>query len=159
MRYWPFFGGMISNSSVPLRQQPHRTYLTGAPDTAAMSLASNLDAPSQQRESAAAAYSGWRASTIVLLLFVVVATLSAIRKDVTFGFDEVAHVSYVAHLQSTHEIWPAFAEMRMLDASTFRFTDVPNYLDHPSVYYWLLAQIGPASKAIPRRFFSTGSSM
>ena len=114
-----------------------------------MSLASNLDAPSQQRESAAAAYAGWRASTIVLLLFIVVATLSAIRKDVTFGFDEVAHVSYVAHLQSTHEIWPAFAEMRMLDASTFRFTDVPNYLDHPSVYYWLLARIGPGLEGHP----------
>jgi hypothetical protein len=109
-----------------------------------MSLTSNLDAPPQQRESAAATYAGWRVCIIVLTLFIAAASLSAIRKDVTFGYDEVAHVSYVAHLQSTHEMWPAFAEMRMLDASTFRFTEVANYLDHPPVYYWLLARIGPA---------------
>ena len=114
-----------------------------------MSLASNLDAPSQQQESAAATYAGWRVCIIVLTLFIAVATLSAIRKDVTFGFDEVAHVSYIAHLQSAHETWPAFAEMRMLDASAFRFTDVPNYLDHPPIYYWLLAQIGPGLEGHP----------
>src|ERR1700730_6505769 len=76
-----FFSGMISNSSVSLRQQPHRTYLTGAPHTAAMSLASNLDARSHQQESAAATYAGWRVCIIVLTLFIAVATLSAIRKD------------------------------------------------------------------------------
>jgi hypothetical protein len=114
-----------------------------------MSLASNFDVSSRQRESAVTAYAGWRACTIVLLLFIVVATLSAIRKDVTFGFDEVAHVSYIAHLEHTHEMWPAFAEMRMLDPSNFRFTDVPNYLDHPAIYYWLLAQLGPGLEGHP----------
>ena len=114
-----------------------------------MSLASNLDAPPQQQESAAASHADRRAYIIILLLFIAAASLSAIRKDVTFGYDEVAHVSYVAHLQSTHEIWPAFAEMRMLDASTFRLTDVPNYLDHPPIYYWVLAQLGPGLEGHP----------
>lgn len=89
------------------------------------------------------AKSGWHICAFVLSLFVLAATLSAIRKDVTRGFDEVAHASYVAHLQHSGETWPAFADMRMLDPSTFRFTGEANYLDHPSPYYLLLAWIGP----------------
>jgi hypothetical protein len=46
-------------------------------------------------------------------------------------------------------MWPVFAEMRMLDVSTFRFTDVPNYLDHPPIYYWVLAQLGPGLEGHP----------
>jgi hypothetical protein len=85
----------------------------------------------------------------VLLLFVVAATLSAIRKDVTLGFDEVAHASYVAHLQHSGETWPAFEAMRMLDPSSFGFTSEANYLDHPSPYYLLLARIGPTLEGHP----------
>src|ERR1700682_2213912 len=85
----------------------------------------------------------------VLLLFVVAATLSAIRKDVTLGFDEVAHASYVAHLQHSGETWPAFEDMRMLDPSSFGFTSEANYLDHPSPYYVLLARIGPTLEGHP----------
>jgi hypothetical protein len=85
----------------------------------------------------------------VLLLFVVAATLSAIRKDVTLGFDEVAHASYVAHLQHSGETWPAFEAMRMLDPSSFGFTSEANYLDHPSPYYLLLAHIGPTLEGHP----------
>jgi hypothetical protein len=44
---------------------------------------------------------------------------------------------------TTGETWPAFAEMRMLDPSSFRFTGEANYLNHPSPYYWLLARLGP----------------
>ncbi|WP_141686896.1 hypothetical protein [Bradyrhizobium sp. LMTR 3] len=71
------------------------------------------------------------------------------RKDVTQGFDEVAHASYVAHLQRTGDIWPAFADLRMLDPSTFRFTDEANYLNHPSPYYLLLARLGPGLEGHP----------
>src|SRR5450432_1150503 len=97
----------------------------------------------------AEAKANWRVCAFVLLLFVVAATLSAIRKDVTRGFDEVAHASYVAHLQHSGETWPAFEDMRMLDPSSFRFTGEENYLDHPSPYYVLLARIGPTLEGHP----------
>ena len=39
----------------------------------------------------------------ILGLFVLAAVVSAARKDITQGFDEVAHVSYVAQIQHTGE--------------------------------------------------------
>src|SRR5260370_25574658 len=100
-------------------------------------------------QGAVEAKANWRVCAFVLLLFVVTATLSAIRKDVTLGFDEVAHASYVAHLQHSGETWPAFEAMRMLDPSSFGFTSEANYLDHPSPYYLLLARIGPTLEGHP----------
>src|ERR1700730_18189581 len=102
-----------------------------------------------QDQSAVAAKANWLVCAFVLLLFVAAATLSAIRKDVTLGFDEVAHASYVAHLQHSGETWPAFEDMRMLDPSGFGFTSEANYLDHPSPYYLLLARIGPTLEGHP----------
>jgi hypothetical protein len=104
---------------------------------------------SSQDQAAVEAKANWRVCAFVLLLFVIAATLSAIRKDVTFGFDEVAHASYVAHLQHSGETWPAFEDMRMLDPSSFRFISEENYLDHPSPYYVLLARIGPTLEGHP----------
>jgi len=108
-----------------------------------MSTLNDVCASPHSRRNVLVAKSGWHICAFVLSLFVLAATLSAIRKDVTRGFDEVAHASYVAHLQHSGEGWPAFADMRMLDPSTFRFTGEANYLDHPSPYYLLLAWIGP----------------
>jgi hypothetical protein len=110
----------------------------------------NVTAPSRAKEGVASANTNRRVYLIVLFLFVVAATLSAVRKDVTSGFDEVAHASYVAHLQSSGETWPAFAEMRMLDPSSFRFTGEANYLNHPSPYYVLLARLGPSLEGHPQ---------
>ena len=104
---------------------------------------------SSQDQSAVAAKANWLVCAFVLLLFVAAATLSAIRKDVTLGFDEVAHASYVAHLQHSGETWPAFEDMRMLDPSSFGFTGEANYLDHPSPYYVLLARMGPTLEDHP----------
>jgi hypothetical protein len=104
---------------------------------------------SSRDQGAVEAKANWRVCAFVLLLFVVAATLSAIRKDVAFGFDEVAHASYVAHLQHSGETWPAFEAMRMLDPSSFGFTSEANYLDHPSPYYVLLARIGPTLEGHP----------
>jgi hypothetical protein len=108
----------------------------------------NFNAPSHQ-EGATAAGIQWRVCAIVLLLFIVAATLSAIRKDVTQGFDEVAHASYIAYLQRSGETWPAFEDMRMLDPSSFQFTREANYLNHPSPYYLLLAGLGPHLEGHP----------
>jgi hypothetical protein len=114
-----------------------------------MSLASNLAAPSQQLESATTAYAGWRACIIVLAMFILAATLATVRKDVTFVFDEIPHLSYVAYLQHSHEVWPTFSEMWLIDPSNFRFTNERNYLDHPSIYYWLMAWLGPDLEGHP----------
>jgi len=89
----------------------------------------------------------------ILGLFVLAAVLSAARKDVTQGFDEVAHTSYVAQIQHTGEAWPAFNSLRLLDPQTFHFTDAANYLNHPPIFYGLLAAIGPDLENAFRRIF------
>jgi hypothetical protein len=114
-----------------------------------MSAINNLYAPSHDQESAVSANTNWRVCAFVLLLFILAATLSAVRKDVTLGFDEVAHASYIAHLQHSGETWPALKDMRMLDPSSFRFTSEANYLNHPSPYYVLLAHLGPNLEGHP----------
>ena len=106
-------------------------------------------APSHDQESAVLAGSNWHICVFILLLFILTAALCAVRKDVSLGFDEVAHVSYIAHLQHTGEKWPALEDMRMLDPSTFRFTSQANYLNHPSPYYLLLAHLGPTLEGHP----------
>ena len=92
---------------------------------------------------AAPAATNFVAAAVICALFVIAAWLSAERKDVTAGFDEVAHVSYVAHIQETHDAWPALQRMRLIDPQTFQFTDRANYLNHPAPFYVLLAALGP----------------
>jgi hypothetical protein len=117
--------------------------------TGTMLAPTNSSAPAHSQERAATADTNWRICAFVLLLFIVASTLSAFHKDVTRGFDEVAHASYVAHLQHSGETWPAFADLRMLDPLSFRFTEEANYLDHPSPYYLLLARLGPTLEGHP----------
>ena len=45
-------------------------------------------------------------AAVIFALFVVAAFLSAERKDITQGFDEVAHASYVAEIQHTGKTSP-----------------------------------------------------
>lgn len=90
-----------------------------------------------------------RVSIVIVVLVIVAATLNALRKDVTQGFDEVAHASYVAHIQSSGRFWPALTDMRMLEPAQFHFTAAPNYLNHPPPYYALLAALGPTLEGHP----------
>jgi hypothetical protein len=108
-----------------------------------------LNAPLHDHERAISTDANWRVCAVILLLFMIAAVFSAVRKDVTRGFDEVAHASYIAHLQHSGETWPDFADMRMLDPSSFHFTSELNYLDHPSPYYVLLARLGPTLEGHP----------
>lgn len=85
----------------------------------------------------------------ILGLFVLAAVVSAARKDISQGFDEVAHVSYVAQIQHDGEAAPALPTMRLLDPRTFQFTDAANYLNHPPLYYALLAHLGPKLEGDP----------
>jgi hypothetical protein len=89
-------------------------------------------------------------AAVIFALFVLAALLGAERKDITQGFDEVAHASYVAEIQQSGELWPALERMRLLDPRTFRFTDQPNYLNHPPMFYDLLALVGPKLEGHPR---------
>jgi hypothetical protein len=93
-------------------------------------------------------------ATFIVALFVFAAALSAARKDVTQGFDEVAHASYVAHMQRTRLAWPALQDMRLLDPSGFRFTSEANYLNHPPLFYALLATLAPALEDNPKALFA-----
>jgi hypothetical protein len=86
---------------------------------------------------------------IILGLFVLAAVVSAERKDVTQGFDEVAHTSYVAQMQHTGFAWPALQHMRLLDPYTFQFSGEANYLNHPPLFYALLGVIGPTLEGHP----------
>jgi hypothetical protein len=97
--------------------------------------------PAAQSERSATA--GIAVCAVILAVFVLAAGLSGARKDITQGFDEVAHASYVAHIQSSGESWPALGALRMVDPEGFRFTDKANYLNHPSPYYALIARVGP----------------
>jgi hypothetical protein len=108
--------------------------------------------------AASAAPGEWTAPAIgdfliaaaILGLFVLACIASAARKDVTTGFDEPAHISYVAHIQKTGDVWPALGSMRLIDPQTFRFTDERNYLNHPPIFYALLAAIGPRIESHPQ---------
>jgi hypothetical protein len=86
----------------------------------------------------------------IFALFVLAAFLSAERKDVTQGFDEVAHASYVAEIQHSGNVWPALQDMRLLDPNSFQFTGQANYLNHPPVFYALLALLGPRLEGRPQ---------
>jgi hypothetical protein len=86
----------------------------------------------------------------ILGLFVLACVASTARKDVTTGFDEPAHISYVAHIQKTGDPWPALQSMRLIDPQTFQFTNEHNYLNHPPIFYALLAAIGPKLEDRPQ---------
>lgn len=89
-------------------------------------------------------------AAVILGLFMLACIASAVRKDPTQGFDEVAHASYVAYVQHTSELWPKLDDMRLIDPQTFRFTDEANYLNHPPMFYALLAAIGPRLEDHPQ---------
>jgi hypothetical protein len=112
----------------------------------------NQHVAAAQAERAVSPTAGWFICAFILLLFVAAATLSGLRKDVTRGydFDEAAHASYIAHIQHSGKLSPALEDMRMLDTSSFQFTAEPNYLNHPSPYYALLAMLGPRLEGHPQ---------
>jgi hypothetical protein len=89
-------------------------------------------------------------AAVILGLFVLSAALSAARKDITQGFDEVAHASFVAHIQHTGDAWPDLNAMRLIDPKTFAFTGEANYLNHPPLFYDLLAALGPKLEGRPQ---------
>lgn len=108
---------------------------------------------------AASSIKDWHIYVLLLSCFVLIAIHSATHRDVTQGFDELAHLSYIADVQSTGDIWPSLDNLRMIDPQSFQFTSSANYLNHPSPYYAALAFLGPKIEGHPEtlatyRFFN-----
>ena len=89
-------------------------------------------------------------AAVILGLFVLSAAFSAERKPISAGFDEVAHASYVAHIQHSGDAWPDLKAMRLLDPQSFQFAGEANYLNHPPLFYDLLAGLGPQLEGRPQ---------
>jgi len=89
-------------------------------------------------------------AAVIVGLFVLSAGLSAERKPISAGFDEVAHASYVAHIQHSGDAWPDLTAMRLIDPQSFQFTGEANYLNHPPPFYDLLAVLGPRLEGRPQ---------
>jgi hypothetical protein len=89
-------------------------------------------------------------AAVILGLFVLSAALSAERKPISAGFDEVAHASFVAHIQRSGDAWPDLNSMRLIDPQSFQFTGHANYLNHPPPFYGLLAVLGPRLEGRPQ---------
>lgn len=87
--------------------------------------------------------------TIFLLCFAFAGVVGALERDVMTGFDEIAHISYIAHVQSTGDAWPRLESLRLLEPFTFHFTDSASYLNHPPTYYFALAKLGPTIEGNP----------
>ena len=70
------------------------------------------------------------------------------------GFDEPQHISFAAQIKATGNPWPPLDSLRLIDPKTFEFTATPNFLDHPPIYYALLAAIGPPLEGHPQAVFA-----
>ena len=114
-----------------------------------MSLVSSSPAYATPGALTAPATANFFVAAVILGLFVLSAALSAERKGISAGFDEVAHASYVAHIQHSGDAWPNLTAMRLIDPRTFQFTDAANYLNHPPPFYDLLAVLGPRLEGRP----------
>jgi hypothetical protein len=74
---------------------------------------------------------------LAFALYVAVGLLLVFTKRYPSAFDELEHVAYAVFLQETHEWRPMFESMRDLPwDSLTRWDTRPNYLGHPSPFYW-----------------------
>ncbi len=84
----------------------------------------------------------------VVALLLLLSVLAVRNNDVADGFDELAHVSYVAEMQS-RDASPRLEQLRMLDPANFKFTSQSNYINHAAPYYHAMASIGPRLEGNP----------
>jgi hypothetical protein len=80
-------------------------------------------------------------AALVLIAFLASTVGHIFNPNFSVGFDELAHVSFVAQIQQ-YGFLPTLDDLRLLDPVTRKFTSVPSYLNHPASYYALLS-IGP----------------
>jgi hypothetical protein len=115
-----------------------------------VSLVSSTPAYATPGALTAPATTNFFVAAVILGLFVLSAALSAEHKGISAGFDEVAHASYVAHIQHSGDAWPDLTSMRLIDPQSFQFTGEANYLNHPPPFYDLHAALGPRLEGRPQ---------
>jgi len=115
-----------------------------------VSLVSSTPAYATPGALTAPATTNFFVAAVILGLFVLSAAFSAERKGISAGFDEVAHASYVAHIQRSGDAWPDLNAMRLIDPQSFQFTGAANYLNHPPPFYDLHAALGPRLEGRPQ---------
>jgi hypothetical protein len=81
-----------------------------------------------------------RLTWIALLIFTGRCLVVAWLAPFPNAYDEQAHFSFARHVLESAEAWPRLADLRLVDpAAPERWTGQPNYLNHPPVFYALLA--------------------
>lgn len=63
--------------------------------------------------------------------------------------DELQHLSYIEDMAEHPVLFPRFQAMRVLDRDGRNFTQERNYLNHPSLYYHLMASV-PVTDRSPK---------
>jgi hypothetical protein len=115
---------------------------------------SNAAAPAALARRTVPAAGNLLVAVAILVFFALACADNAAHRSITTGFDETQHVSYVAQIKATGNPWPALDSLRLIDPQTFKFTAKPNFLDHPPIYYALLAAFGPQLEARPQALFA-----
>jgi hypothetical protein len=88
----------------------------------------------------------------LLCTFIVTNTLLPHGTTFPFGWvDEQAHYSYVQHLIQQHRWWPDFMHFPLVDTVTRVPNAVPNYLNHPPTFYWLMKVVQITFPTLPPR--------
>lgn len=82
----------------------------------------------------------------ILGLFAISAVFERTSPGIRRAGAYLLHRPYPKH----RNLWPALESMRLLDPHTFQFTDQANYLNHPPVFYALLAALGPELEGHPQ---------
>lgn len=82
-----------------------------------------------------------RVSLFVLAIHIIGVSLVAIYISFPGNVDELAHYSYVRTVYETPLVMPGFGSLNLIEEGTGRFSTTGNYLNHPPLYYWLIAPI------------------
>jgi hypothetical protein len=88
---------------------------------------------------------------VLLGVHLAVALLVAFRAAYPTDIDERAHLSYVRHVYDQGAAWPDFRSMRLVDdRDPARWSGTSTNLNHPPLYYWLLAPLAFDASSDPR---------
>ena len=67
--------------------------------------------------------------------------LAALMDRFPSSLDELQHLSFIRAMQARPRLLPDYDNLRVLTGPAGGFTDAPNYLNHPSPYYLLIAPL------------------
>ncbi len=67
--------------------------------------------------------------------------LAALMDRFPSSLDELQHLSFIRAMQARPRLLPDYDNLRVLAGPAGGFTDAPNYLNHPSPYYLLMAPL------------------